>query len=230
MNIPFTADQFFHVFARYNEAVWPAQIFLNLLALAAIVIIFQTRPWTDRAISIILSLLWTWMAVAYHFAFFASINPAAWGFGILFILGAIAFAYWGAFKGMLRFRFQRSPSVYAGAVLMVYALLLYPLIGFATGHRFPAAPTFGLPCPTTIFTIGVLLSMITPAPRSVFAVPLLWSAIGSIAAFKLDVLQDLGLLVAGIVGLASLFFFNKAVKARLDEDAAPGHRRPGGRA
>ena len=103
MNIPFTPDQFFGIFARYNEAVWPVQILLNLLALAAIAFIFRTRPWTDRAISVILSALWTWMAIAYHFAFFTSINPAVWGFGILFILGAIAFAYWGAFKGILRF-------------------------------------------------------------------------------------------------------------------------------
>jgi len=31
MNLPFTSEQFFDVFRRYNEAVWPAQIALNLI-------------------------------------------------------------------------------------------------------------------------------------------------------------------------------------------------------
>lgn len=102
MNIPLTSNQFFRVFSRYNEAVWPAQIHLNLLALTVIVFIFRTRSWTDQAIAVILSTLWTWMPVAYHFAFFTSINLTTWGFGILFILGAIAFAYWSAFKSPSR--------------------------------------------------------------------------------------------------------------------------------
>ncbi len=209
VNFPFTVEQFFSVFGRYNESVWPMPILLNVVALAAIGLVFQTRPWADRMISLILSSLWAWMAVAYHFVFFAAINPAAWGFGAVFLLGAFSFAFTGAYKGALRFRFQRGSSTAAGWVLIIYALLLYPLIGYAAGHRFPAAPTFGLPCPTTIFTIGLLLFAAVPVPLSILAVPLLWSAIGSIAAFKLGVVQDYGLLVAGIIGFVSLFFFNK---------------------
>jgi len=209
MNIPFTADQFFSVFGRYNESIWPMQIVLNIAAFTAVGLIFPARPWTDRMIAIILSSLWAWMAVAYHFAFFASINPAAWGFGGVFLLGAFSFAFTGAFKGVLRFRFQRSLSTITGSVLIIYALLLYPLIGYAAGHRFPAVPTFGLPCPTTIFTIGILFFAMEPVPRSILAVPLFWSAIGSIAAFNLGVIQDYGLLVAGLIGFVSLFFFNK---------------------
>ena len=35
MQIPFTAEQFYGVFRDYNDAVWPAQVFLVALALAA---------------------------------------------------------------------------------------------------------------------------------------------------------------------------------------------------
>jgi hypothetical protein len=41
-------------------------------------------------------------------------------------------------------------------------------------------------------------------PRSVFAVPVLWSLVGATAAFALGVWQDLGLLAAAAVGLAAL--------------------------
>ena len=33
MDLPFTAEQFFDVFRRYNESVWPAQLALNGIAL-----------------------------------------------------------------------------------------------------------------------------------------------------------------------------------------------------
>jgi hypothetical protein len=65
-------------------------------------------------------------------------------------------------------------------------------------------PTFGLPCPTTIFTIGVLAFLKRPHPRSVFIVPVLWCVVGATAAFVLGVTQDLALIVAGTVGIILL--------------------------
>ena len=70
------------------------------------------------------------------------------------------------------------------------------------GHRYPAFPTFGLPCPTTLFTIGLLAFLVTPYRRTVFVVPVLWCFVGSQAAFAFDLQADLGLTVAGGVGLA----------------------------
>src|SRR5579859_1399733 len=72
-------------------------------------------------------------------------------------------------------------------------------LSFLAGHRYPAMPTFGLPCPTTIFTLGLLLFVVPPIPKSVFVVPLIWATIGSIAAFQLSVPQDMGLLVTGLI-------------------------------
>lgn len=70
----------------------------------------------------------------------------------------------------------------------------------------PALPTFGLPCPTTIFTLGILLFTKPPVPRSVFIVPLLWSAIGTSAAVQLGIPQDYGLAVAGLIGVSYILF------------------------
>ena len=39
MQIPFTAQQFFEVIARYNQAVWPAPLLLHALALLAVVFV-----------------------------------------------------------------------------------------------------------------------------------------------------------------------------------------------
>lgn len=41
----------------------------------------------------------------------------------------------------------------------------------------------------------------SPCARSVFVVPILWSIVGTTAAFALGVYQDLGLRVAGLIAL-----------------------------
>ena len=71
-------------------------------------------------------------------------------------------------------------------------------------YRYPAFPTFGLPCPTTLFTVGLLAFLVKPYPRSVLVVPVFWCFMGSQAAFAFDVQADLGLIVAGAAGLVMI--------------------------
>jgi hypothetical protein len=201
MKLPFTVEQFFDTFARYNLSVWPMQIILTGLAIAIVILLFSARQFNHRLISAVLSFFWAWMAIAYHFTFFTAINPAAWFFGGFFLAGALWFAWVGVLKNKLQFSLHGGIRAWLGGLLIVFSLIIYPLLGFLSGHRYPAMPTFGLPCPTTIFTLGILLSSVFPFPRSAFIVPVLWSAIGSFAAFQLSVPQDYGLLIAGLIGL-----------------------------
>jgi len=85
--------------------------------------------------------------------------------------------------------------------LVTFSLVLYPVLGFALGQRLPAFPTFGLPCPTTIFSIGMLMFVERAQARVLLIVPVLWTFIGSFAAISLGITEDLSLLVAGVVGL-----------------------------
>jgi len=204
MSLPFTVDQFFDVFAQYNAGVWPAQLVLNALAVLVVALVVQGQPSCGRWISATLALLWGWMAVAYHFVYFTSITPAAWAFGAVSLLGGLWFAWVGVVEQRLCFALERGAQAWAAGMLVVFALVIYPLSGYMLAHRYPAAPTFGLPCPTTIFTIGILLFAKPPLLRSVFIVPVLWAIVGSSAAFALDVHQDLGLLVAGVIAIVAL--------------------------
>jgi len=196
MSLPFTHEQFFEVFRRYNEAVWPAQVGLTLLALAAVVLLFV--PLRGRLVSAVLALLWAWMAIAYHLAFFLAINPAAALFAAVSLAAAADFAWTGAWRGRLQFAWRDSVRGTAGAGLIVYSLVGYPLLGAMLGQQYPATPTFGLPCPTTLFTAGVLLFLKPRYPRHVLIVPLAWTLVGSQAAVLLGVPQDFGLIVAAL--------------------------------
>jgi hypothetical protein len=82
--------------------------------------------------------------------------------------------------------------------LIVYALL-YPAIARGEGRVFPRLPTFGVPCPTTILTIGFLLAADRTLPRSVAVIPMMWAFVGGSAAFLFGVRADLMLAAAGIV-------------------------------
>jgi hypothetical protein len=204
MNLPFTAEEFFSVFQQYNESVWPAQVILNILAVVAIVLAVRSSAAAGRIIASILGAFWLWTGFAYHLAFFTGINPGAYAFALLNIVQGILFLLYGVLLKRLSFRFRADIYGLTGALLILYALVLYPLIGSLAGHGFPRNPTFGLPCPTTIFTFGLLLWTEKAVPLALIPLPLLWSLIGFSAALTLGVHEDIGLLVAGIIGSALL--------------------------
>lgn len=101
--IPFTVDQFLNVFARYNNAVWPTQLFLYAVAICAIGLALQQKKDFSKSVSFILSLLWIWMGLVYHFWFFSTINRAALIFAAVFVLQGILFFIAGVFKRQLEF-------------------------------------------------------------------------------------------------------------------------------
>jgi hypothetical protein len=214
MSVPFTPEQFLGVFAEYNETFWPVVVAFWLASFGVLVATWRKPADHTRALTYLLVALWVWNAVAYHAWFFTTINPAAWLFGAVFVLQA-AFLWTGA---RTRIEYFSSDGVMArvGASLVVYALA-YPFLTMALGHRYPAAPTFGVPCPTVILTIGLLLTARGGIPPLLAIVPVLWGFIGGSAAVLLDVPTDYVLLAGGVL----LTF---AVLTRRGQDGGPSPR------
>ena len=104
-----------------------------------------------------LAVQWAWAALVYHATFFSSINPAAWLFAGLFLTQSALFAWFGVVRERLRFSSTGSRRHIAAWMLIIYTLI-YPVVVQVEGHRFPEAPTFGVPCPTTLLTIGLLFA------------------------------------------------------------------------
>jgi hypothetical protein len=212
MQPPFTVDEFLRVFTAYNEAFWPAPLIFNALAIIVVVLAASRHLHAGRWIAGVLAALWAWMGVVYHWIHFAAINPAAYVFGALFVLEAILL-----FRGSVAdlnpsFRPRRDLFGFAGAALVFYALVIYPILGYLSGHTYPEAPTFGLPCPTTIFTLGVLLWSDSRLPVWLVAIPLVWAVIGSFAAITLTITEDYGLLAAGVVAAALILTKNRQLR------------------
>lgn len=201
MNMPFTADEFMEVFKTYNTSVWPFQLFMNVLAIAAVFFAYRQSAHSNKIVISILAFFWVWMGLVYHIGFFSAINKAAFVFGAAFVLQGILLVYYGFSGNGIQFRLRSDMYGVTGGLLILYAVVIYPMLGFLLGHIYPATPTFGLPCPTTIFTLGMLLWADKKLPLGVFIVPLLWSIIGFSAALQLGIREDIGLLVAGLAYL-----------------------------
>jgi hypothetical protein len=200
--LPFTVDQFFAVFARYNTAIWPAPIVAYLLGVIALVAAWRGG---DRIVAGVLALFWLWTGVGYHWLFFAPVNEGAWLIGVFFIIQAALFFWFGLVRNALTFGVPRGWSGAVGVALIVYAMLLYPALGYAAGHVYPAMPTFGVtPCPVTIFTFGLFL-LARNLPRPLLVVPVMWSLFGGSAAFLLNVPQDWVLFASGPLAVALLW-------------------------
>lgn len=198
MKLPFTTEDFLKIFEKYNLTVWPLQYVLFLIAIVVVILAVKTTSYSSKYISLALSILWFWMGIVYHLLFFTMINKAAYGFGLLFIIQGFLFLVPGFFRNQFSFEFKNDIYGFAGAVVILFALIIYPLIGYYAGHIYPATPTFGLPCPTTIFTLGIILWMKNRCPVYILIIPLLWSLLGFSAAYLLGIKEDTGILITGI--------------------------------
>lgn len=195
LQLPFSRDAFLEVFGAYNTFLWPVAAVLWIATLVAFVACLrgQSRDaWTFG----LLAFLWAWSGLVYHAALFTWINPAAWGFALVFVIEAGLLTWFGVVRRTLHVSSREGTlSTQLGNGLIAYGLS-YPLLSLIGPNTYPLVPTFGVPCPTTLVTIGFLL-LVHPVPLSVTIVPLMWTAIGGSAAFVLGMPIDLALIAAG---------------------------------
>ena len=210
MELPFTPDQFFSVFAEYNETFWLVVVALWFATIAALILVWRQPEQWSPMLSVFLGALWLWNAVAYHAFLFTRINPAAWIFSALFAVQAVLFLRAGQ-HGRASYLSSSGAKQVIGLALAAYSLA-YPFMTMALGHDYPSAPTFGLPCPTTILTIGVLLTVKGRVPVSLSAVPIVWSFIGGSAAALLQVQTDYVLLAGGVLLLIAVAWPSRSIR------------------
>ncbi|MGH6621165.1 MAG: DUF6064 family protein [Alphaproteobacteria bacterium] len=198
--VPFTREVFLGLFEQYNAAIWPAQPVAFALGLLVLLSALKPYKGSGRLIAAVFAAAWIWNGVAYHMLHFATLVWAAWAFGFLFVVQGLIFLGAGVLRGRLAFRFEGGVIGWAGIGMALFAMAAYPLIGALTGQALSQVPPFGLaPCPTAIFTLGVLLMAEPPVPLHLLVIPVLWSVVGGSAAWVLGVPQDLALPVAAVL-------------------------------
>lgn len=89
------------------------------------------------------------------------------------------------------------------------------LLDSQLGHRFPSSPVFGVaPCPTAIFTFGLLLWSERRPSVSLLLITLIWAVVGSSAVVFLGVLENIGLITSGLLSASIIFLRGRKVNGR----------------
>ena len=202
-------DEFFTALAAYNETLWPVTVGLFFLGAVAVVLATRRGRSSGRLVAVMVGVLWLWAGVVFFGWFLGPTAAELWGVtlpgvwylsGVLFVAQGLLFLVFGAVRSALSFRPAWDGYGVAGAILVLYAIVLYPLVGIVTGSGFPRYPVFGAPCPVTIFTWGLFLWADRKVPIAVAVIPLLWAVLGLMPVLAVGIWADVGLILAGLVG------------------------------
>jgi hypothetical protein len=82
--LPFTTEQFLDTFRRYNQAIWPMQLFAYGLGFLAVLLALRPGARSSRLVAGTLVAFWLWIGLDYLGVF----NRGAWLFVLLFVLEA----------------------------------------------------------------------------------------------------------------------------------------------
>ena len=209
----FSPRTYYRLIERYNVAIWPGQIATVGLGLWVLALFRRKSAWQGRLIAGILAVLWAWVAWAFVWKRYATINWAAVYFLPLFVLEVLLLVWIGVVRTRLSFRMGREFIGVAGTVLLVFSVVAYPAVAPLLGRSWRQAAVFGIaPDPTVIGTAGLVL-LGRRVRWELLAVPLIWCLISGLTLWAMSTPAALFPLGAAVTVLTA------GVRARWPENS-----------
>jgi hypothetical protein len=198
--VPYDAETWLSVTARYQETLWPGQA-VGLAVLVTVLALWLRRvPQSPRLLAAALGAAWLWCGIAWEWRTHGMLNWAGWVFGTLFGVQAALLLWTGVVRGRSTVRLGGGFRAGMGACLVLAALVAAPVAAVLWGGDWRGATVAGVsPLPTVALTVGVLL-LAGPAPPVLLVVPLAWSAYALVVAWTLGLGPDAALLGATVIG------------------------------
>jgi hypothetical protein len=207
--MPFSAEMLLDYFAVYNERIWPMQLLGYVLGLLTLVPLFRPGKAWNRMVTGVLAFLWLWLSLVFWRQ--AAITRAS------MYVPTVLFAVQGALflHALIRDRIAYGAvgrvDTAVGLAFIAYALVGYPIAGLLASHVYPHSPLSPFfPCPATVLTFGVLV-LARRVPRYLLVIPTLWAMSGAFW-FYLGMVEDAGLVIAGVVGVVMLIARERAAR------------------
>jgi hypothetical protein len=201
----FAPRTYWRLFELANAQVWPLQLPILVLGVAVLVWIARPRPWSDRAIAILMALAWAATGGWFIGTWYAPINWAAGYVVPVFLAQAVLFAWLGLARSRPLFAMRGRAADRIGFGLVVYAVVLHPLTAPLAGRPPGGAEIAGIaPDPTAIATLGLVALM----PRGVagwlmLVAPLLWCLVSGATLLTMEAWQGAVPLAALAIALAA---------------------------
>ena len=208
----FTLSEFLEMISRYNLTFWPLQVVAYGLGILVVLLAIWNGTHSGRIVSTILVFFWLWVGLVFNLLYFSPLFPMAITFVFLFVLQAVILIYAGVFKGKLSFKFKMNFYGIMGAILVIYSIVGYPAIEYLLGRGYPNLLPFGLvPCPMTVFTLGIFLWSDRKPKWYVITIPIFYS-LGGIIPISIGIVEDVGLVASGLITIFMLVFWDHLKK------------------
>jgi hypothetical protein len=169
----FSPRTYYRMLERYNEAVWPGHGLALGIGGFILVLLRNPSPREGGFVAAMLGLLWAWIAAAFLWKRYATINWAATYLVPLFLLQSLLLLRLVLPRYRWSFRFAKGVPA-AGVALFVLSLVVYPALGPVLGRSWQQSEVFGVaPDPTAVGTMGLALAS-EGVRWDLLVIPLLW--------------------------------------------------------
>lgn len=196
-------------FTKYNPSIWPMQVVVYVLALAAVFFAVRTNKASDRVISAVLALFWLWNGIMFFMPMGGS-SSLWYAFAALFVIQGILFLV-GVARPSVSYHIGTDIYSLVGIVLIVDGLIGSPFVGYLAGHVYPQMALVGVfPCPTLPFTFGLLLCTVSKIPKYLLVVPFIWGLVG-VMTISIGMVEDVGMLVGALLATAMILYRDRRV-------------------
>ena len=200
----FSPRTYYRLIQRHNEALWPGQVAALGLSLVLLGLLRRPTVWPGRMVLAILAALWAWVAWAFVWRRYVTINWAAKYLVWLFAVEVLLLLWLGVIREGPRFGWRRDMTGMLGAALLVLSLVLYPALAPLLGRGWRQAELFGVaPDPTVLATMGVLLLADGPPHWVLLAVPVLWCVVSGVTLLAMGSPEAGVLLAAALLAVGA---------------------------
>ena len=194
----FSARTYYRLFELYNADLWPLQIPLLALGAAIAALAWQGGARRGQLAAAILAGCWIWVAWAFHWQRYATINWAATYFAAAFAVEALLLTWTGVIRNAIEFGAPWTLTRRVGVGVLLFALFVQPWIGPLFGRPWAQMETFGVaPDPTVLATLGAMLAA-RQTSWWLLIIPLLWCALSGTVLWTMGSPDALAMVLAGL--------------------------------
>jgi hypothetical protein len=171
----FSPRTYYRLFELHNAAWWPVHVIAVAGGVAIIVLARRGGPAAGRAVAAMLALAWAWVAWAFLWQRYSTINWAAPWLAAAFVVQAVLFGLFAMRSRGLALASAPASLVHTGLAVAACGVIAYPLASIALGRGIAAAEVFGMaPDPTVFATLGILVLVAPAARMALLPIPLAW--------------------------------------------------------
>ena len=150
--------------SSYHLSTWPMPVVMYVISVIMIFAVISGKSAGRRIVSFGLMLVWFWMGLMVNTYKLGYSHSEVILVTIISIISGLIFFVKGTIYDKLPFSFSANIQTYLSIFFLSFALTIEPIAAEIAGLGFPYSETIGLPGPTILFTLGLMITIEKPFP------------------------------------------------------------------